>query len=353
MTQGTALLVTGDDALLDEMLRLAAAAGVVLDVAHDTAAAARAWSSASVVLVGDDLAGALAGRCPTRREQVVVVGRAPLGDGLFRAALAIGAEQVAELPPAEGWLVELLTDVADGGSGRGLTIGVVGGSGGVGATTLSCALALVAALTGPALLVDLDPLGPGADRVAGIEDRQGARWEALLESPGRLGARALREAVPSRDGLGVLTWEGAGSLDPAAARDVLSAARRGHDVVVVDLPRHPDEVVEQALTHCDQVLVVVALQVPAVASATRVVDAVERSGARVSLVARTTRTSSLEPDEVAETLGVPLLAIVPDQRRLGEHVDLGLGPVHAARGPLARACRTLLSQLSVAPGVAA
>jgi hypothetical protein len=49
-------------------------------------------------------------------------------------------------------------------------------------------------------------------------------------------------------------------------------------------------------------------------------------------------------DDVARAVGVPLLAQVPDQRRLDEHLDLGLGPVHARRSPLANAARSLVER---------
>ena len=40
-----ALLITRDDLLLEDLLRLAAAAGTTLDVAHDTTAALRGWGA--------------------------------------------------------------------------------------------------------------------------------------------------------------------------------------------------------------------------------------------------------------------------------------------------------------------
>ncbi|MDO9455610.1 MAG: hypothetical protein Q7T52_05945, partial [Nocardioides sp.] len=46
------LLVTADPALRDELLRLAAAAGVAPDVAADPGSALRSWARAPVVLVG-------------------------------------------------------------------------------------------------------------------------------------------------------------------------------------------------------------------------------------------------------------------------------------------------------------
>ena len=71
-----------------------------------------------------------------------------------------------------------------------------------------------------------------------MEDVPGVRWEALVETSGRLGAGALREGVPRRDHLGVLTWSGPRRrLDVPTARRILPAAVRGHDLVVLDLAR--------------------------------------------------------------------------------------------------------------------
>ncbi|MGA8246736.1 MAG: septum site determining protein, partial [Nocardioides sp.] len=74
------LLVTADESLLDELLRLSAAAGTTPDVAHDVPAALRAWLKAPLVLVGADLAAPLAGAAPARRDAVFVVLLAPSPD---------------------------------------------------------------------------------------------------------------------------------------------------------------------------------------------------------------------------------------------------------------------------------
>ena len=166
-------------------------------------------------------------------------------DELFRVALAVGAESVAAFPGSEAWLVEELTDLGDQRTERGLTLGVVGGSGGVGATTFACALGQMAARSGQAVVIDLDPLGPGIDRVLGLEAREGVRWDELGQPTGRLSARSLRQALPRSAGLGVLTWNAGphGTLQAFAVREALSAAQRGHDTVVLDLPRCRDDLV--------------------------------------------------------------------------------------------------------------
>jgi secretion/DNA translocation related CpaE-like protein len=336
------LFVTSDDVLLEELSRLAAAAGTTPEVARDVAAALRGWSRASLVLVGYDLAGALAHAGPTRRDAVFVVLSGPVPDRAFQVALSLGAESVAELPRSEGWLVERLTDVDDSGPARGLTIGVVGGSGGSGATTFACALGQVAGRSGPSVVLDADPFGPGTDRVLGLDLVEGVRWEALGHTTGRLSARALRESLPRRDGVAALTWY-AGSkpvrLQPFAAREALSAARRGHDTVVIDLPRAPDPFVDEIASRCDQVLLTVVATVAGVAAAMRM----RRRFVDPDLVRLVVRGSGMDDESLARVVGAPVLTRMNDQRGLVESIDLGLGPVRSRRGALGRAATRVLN----------
>jgi secretion/DNA translocation related CpaE-like protein len=339
------LFVTTDEALLDELLRLAAAAGTTPEVAHDPAAALRSWLKAPLVLVGADLATDVARLSPTRRDAVFVVLTAPVPDRVFQVALAIGAESVAELPRSEGWLVERLTDVVDSGPARGLTIGVVGGSGGSGATTFACALGQVAGRTGPSVVLDTDPIGPGVDRVLGLDLVDGVRWDALGHTTGRLSARALRESLPRRDGVAALSWY-AGSrprpLQAFAVREALSAARRGHDTVVVDLPRLADPLTDEIAARCDQVLVTVVTTVAGVAAAMRTCGRSPDPGALGLVV----RGSEMDDETLARAVGAPVLHRMADQRGLAESIDLGLGPVRSRRGPLGRAAATVLVALA-------
>jgi secretion/DNA translocation related CpaE-like protein len=355
MTSSSPLLVSQDDRLVADLQRLAAAAGTALDVAAEPAAVLASWPVAPVVLVGADQVTVLAGSRPARRDRVHVVSSGPLPDGLFRGALALGAEGVVELPAGDAWLVETLTDSVDGAAREGRVVTVLGGSGGVGATMFAAALATVGAADGhPVTLVDADPLGAGVERVVGLDDTSGAGWESLVESTGRFGSRSLRGALPQRDALAVLGW-GAGARiapGPETAREVISAARRGSGLVVVDAPRHLTPMATEILVRSDQAVVVTGLTLPAVAAAARVVAAVRPVVPAVHLVARGPA-SALDPTDVARALKLPLAAAMRDQRRLDEAVDLGLGPVRARRGPLARAARCVLTRLldDGAPGI--
>jgi secretion/DNA translocation related CpaE-like protein len=334
------LIVTRDPLLTEELLRLAAAAGVVPEVAADPGAAVRSWRSASLVLVGVDVAAEVARFGPPRRADVHLVGRGDVPDAAFRDAVAIGAMQVVALEASADWLLDVLAESSGERIGRSTTVAVIGGSGGAGATTLACALGLVAGARAPACLLDVDPLGPGVDRVLGFDGLDGARWGALEQTTGRLGGQSLRDALPRRSGLGVLTWARDARAAPQAfaVREALAAAARGHDVVVADLSRSGPLSAEVA-SRADAVLVVARPSLPGLAAAARVVSGLEVA-ARVGVVVRGQRA---DPRSVAHVVGAPVVAAMGDQRGLGEAVDLGRGPVWSQRSTLARAARRALA----------
>jgi len=332
------LIVTRDELLLDELLRLAAAAGVTPEVVPDSTAAMRAWAGAPLVLVGIDVAADLARLQPARRDGVHLVALGAVPHEAFRTALDLGAEDVADVAQAEAWVVELLGDIEETAA-PGRLIGVIGGSGGAGATTLACALAQVAGRDGGSVVVDLDHLGPGADAVLGIDAGLGVRWDGLIQTVGRVSARSLREALPKRQRTGVLTFgpTTVTAPPPFAARQALDAAQRGHRVVVVDLPRRVDPLVEEVVPRCDLLVVVVRPSVVGVASAQRLVSRLDAASLGVVV-----RGQGIPPGDVGRILGQRILASMPDQRGVGEAIDLGAGPVRSGRGPLARAARSIL-----------
>ncbi|HSV37177.1 MAG TPA: septum site-determining protein Ssd [Nocardioidaceae bacterium] len=339
------LLVTGDTDLLDDLLRLSAAAGVVLDVAHDPGSAVRQWATAPLVLVGPDLSASMAAQTPPRRADVFLLAR---GEPDYRAAVSLGASDVITLPAAEAWLVERLTDVGDGGARSALTLGFVGGSGGVGATTLACATAGLASQSRDTALVDLDPLGAGVERIIGM-DETGVGWADLVGSRGRLGSRALRESLPYRDGLAVLGWGGrpADETDDVAVREAFAAARRGHDLVVADLPRVASAAAAEVLARCDAVILVAGCSVPGAAAALRLLATFAPLSGSVHLVGRETG-GAVSSAALAEALGLELIGVLDQQKSLAEHLDLGLGPLHARRGAVAQAALEVLTRMAPA-----
>ena len=347
-----ALLVTADPALAASVSRLAAAAGVGLPVAGDPAAALRSWPGAGMVLVGPDLVEALAARSTPAHAEVHVVASGTVPDAVYRSALRLGARSVLELPGAGSWLLGALADLAEGTARPGRSIAVVGASGGAGASVLAASVAAVASRGADVLLVDLDPFGPGQRLLVGHEDETGISWHDLDVSTGRLGARALRDAVPRRDRLGVLGW-GSDPPSPASSvvvREAVAAATRGHAWVIVDVPRRWDDDLRAVLAGCDHTVVVAQGRFGCLAAAARWVHTVRDEVPTAGLVVRTHRDAPA-PTEVAHALGLELWADMRDERRLDEHLALALGPVHAPRGPLARTATRVLARCGRAEGL--
>jgi secretion/DNA translocation related CpaE-like protein len=338
------LFVTDDPTLLDELQRLAAAVGVRPLLARDETAALGAWGSAPLILVGVDLAKAVARVAPPRRAGVHVVGCGGVPDDVFRTALALGAENVAELPRSSGWLTELMADVGDSSPHGSMTIGVIGGSGGAGATTFACALGQMAARSGPAVVIDADPLGPGVDRVLGLDGHDGIRWDALCQTTGRFSGRSLRDSLPRRDQLGVLSWRPGpqGTLQAFAVRNAVAAAQRGHHTVVLDLPRTVDTLVEELVARCERVFVMTVPTVAGLASTVRLCARFRDAGPLRLVV----RGDDVSPEAVTRLTTIRVAAQMPDQRGLEEAIDLGLGPVRSRRGPLGRTALGLLADLA-------
>ncbi|MDQ1603125.1 MAG: hypothetical protein QOE01_970 [Actinomycetota bacterium] len=352
---GRPLLVTADPTLLDELLRLAAAAGVDPDVAADVAAARPHWSGAALVVLGADLAEAAARRGLPRRPDVVLVGRDLDDADIWSCAVDAGAETVMLLPDAQSMLVNKLGESADRAVTASTTVGVVGGRGGAGASTLATALALTGARSGlQTMLVDGDPLGGGIDLLVGGEDTRGLRWPDLVSSEGRVNGRDLRDSLLDVGDLRVLSWDRGEALSiPAPAmRSVLAAAGRTSDLVVVDLPRRIDPAAEVALAAAALTLLVVPAELRAVAAAARVAAGLGRLTDEVRVVVRGPAPGGLTAALVADSLALLLAGWLRAEPGLEQALERGVPPSRGGRGPLARLCRQVLDEL-VGPGAAA
>jgi secretion/DNA translocation related CpaE-like protein len=350
------LIVTADDAMLDALLRLAAAAGATPEVAADPAAARRQWSTAPLVLVAADSAAAIAAASPPRRAGVLVVARAPGVVADWQQAVAVGAERVLLLPDEEQALIGRLADTVDERGRSPFTVAVVGGCGGAGASAFAGALGVAAGGLGArTFLLDGDPLGGGLDLVLGSEAVPGVRWPDLMGTSGRVSAVSLREVLPTVGTLSVLSWDRGdlAAVPPEVMREVLGAGRRGHDVVVVDLPRRLDPAGEEVLLEADVTYLVVPAEVRAVAAAARVAAQLAALTGAVELVVRGPGPAGLDGPLVSESLGLPLALEMRPERGLDAALDTGEGLWRRRRGPLARGCRRLLQSALAQHGAAA
>ncbi|SDO98908.1 septum site-determining protein Ssd [Actinacidiphila guanduensis] len=339
------LIVTEDERLLDDLLRLCAAAGAEPEVVFTAAPSAASWENAPLILVDADSCPRLRGAA--RRGGVLLIARDREDPETLKRAVALGVDHVLSLPESESWLVERIADLADGTAGPALTVGVAGGRGGAGASTLACALAVAAAGSGRrTMLVDGDPLGGGLDILLGAERAGGLRWPDLADSRGRVDSGVLEASLPRLGSLSVLSWDRGAELgiSAQAVRSVLGAARRRGGVVVVDLPRRMDDAVAEALAQIDVGLLVVPAELRAVAAASRVATAFCAVLDDLRVVARGPFGSGLDGSEIAALIGRPLAGELPPEPSLSGRTTAGAPPGTAARGPLARFSSTFLGQ---------
>ncbi|MEO3752623.1 septum site-determining protein Ssd [Streptomyces sp. B6B3] len=352
------LILTEDEALLDDLLRLCAAAGAEAEVLPGAPPDAERWARAPLVLVGDDRAAArpAPGQWPGRRPGVLLVGRDLDDHTVWERGVALGVEQVIHLPDDEPWLADRIADAVEGPERPALTVGVLGGCGGAGASTLACALAVRAARQGRrTTLIDADPLGGGLDVLLGGEREPGPRWPAFACAQGRLSAAALDESLPRPHGVSLLSWDRSGlvRLPADAMRSVLTAARRGGGVVVLDLPRAADDAVSEALAWLDLGLLVVPGELRPLAAARQVVGAAGSQVRDLRVVTRMPGGRGLAGAELARLLGLPLAGELPEEPGLPAAAERGDPPGRDSGGVLARFCDALLERALPTPEAAA
>ncbi|MEV7398355.1 septum site-determining protein Ssd [Aeromicrobium sp. NPDC092404] len=336
------LIATADELLLDDALRWCAAVGAVPEVAPDLTATRRSWRRASVVVVGEDLAAQLARAALPRREHVVLLAREP--SEWWPDAVALGAVAVCGVHE-EQRMLEVLAGALDG-QGEACVVSMVGGSGGVGASTLTAALGLAAQRRGlRSLLFDVDPLGGGLELLIGAEQAQGLRWHDFDATQGRLSAGSLADVLPVHHGVSTLSWDRSGPTAlPSAVSSVLTAAVRGFDLVVADVPRHLDEFGIDVVGRSVLSVLLVAEDICGVAAARHVLGNLQRVASAVAVVS-VSRPGGIGPAAVSDALGLPVLARHRVDRRLRGSVDRGHGPRRSR--PARRTATTLLDALGL------
>ncbi len=266
------LLVTADSRIINIVQSIVDPLGIVVQVVTSPLISRETWESSEFVLVGSDLAGECVENLVARRAHLIVVHiKEFTSTGLptepnserdiWRHAVALGAENVLELPTANFWLVDALSpfaapDPVEAFPG-GNMISIIGGSGGAGASTFAANLAAIALNEGmSSVVIDLDQFGGGIDLLLGAEEISGTRWPDIDPGSGRIAGETLTAALPKVNGVSFLSQSrtALNEASPEVVAAVIDAARRAFDLVVLDLPREQSEcngvVIGQSLVTC-------------------------------------------------------------------------------------------------------
>lgn len=335
------LVVTSDPVFVDDAQRWCAAVGVVPDCAFDARAARRGWRDAIAVIVDADAMEQLAEADLARRDHLVVVARRP--DEAWRAAVALGAAALVERHDDAAVLGSLAAAVD--GSGEACMIAMVGAAGGVGVSTLAAATAFLGARRGAAaVLVDGDPSGAGIDLLVGAEGEPGLRWPDLDLAHDHVKASSLVAALPSREGVSLVSFDRRVATGAAAPTPVLSAVTRGGDLVVADVPRHLDALGLDLVARSTLTVLVVPERVRAVAAAQLLVERLTDLAAAVVVVSRAAP-AGLGRHDVARILGLAVVARIGGDRAVAPQAEHGLALPRS--GTVRRAAGVVLDAVGV------
>ena len=342
------LVLSSDEDLLDELLRLLAAAGAEPELAVGGPGMRRAYREAPLVLLGSDALASEALRSLPRRPGVVVVATAELPSADWARAVEVGAERVAVLPDDEAWLLSRAAAAVRSPVERGRLLAVGGSCGGAGVSTLATALAMVAG--DGALLVDADPWGGGLDLLLGGERAEGLRWPELTGLRGRVAGDALLASLPLVENVHVLAASRSGpqTVPPEALTAVVEAARSSGRTVVVDLPRAAPDGKEWSTAtvaaDADLAVLVVPALLRSATAARLLVDAAGSPWCAAQVVVRRVP-GGLDADDVTEIVGRPVVAELAHDRGVTVRGERGKPPVVGARSPFGGAARRVLACL--------
>lgn len=307
----------------------------------------------------------------------VVLITADAGPGLFAAAMDSGARGLVTLPLHYEELVSRVQVAAQwsvgvrrhlGGAGEvlsgpgGTVVTVTGAKGGVGTTVTAVQLALAARASGHSTaLVDMDLQ---AGDVASYLDVQFRRSVADLAAITDISPRVLQDALfthPSGVALLLAPADGerAEEVTDRAARQILSALRNRHDVVIADCGTQMNGANAAAVEMADIALLVTTPDVVSVRAAKRIVRMWDRLQIRkaeetTTVVNRHTRTTEIQPGLVQKVTGTRITrtSVPANFKELQAVVDSGRLHDLDAKSTVKQALWTLAGELGLVKAAA-
>ena len=216
----------------------------------------------------------------------------------------------------------------------GRVISVFSGKGGVGVSFLATNLA--AAMNVPSLLVDLNLQNGDAASFLGIEPRYSLA--DFVANRSRLDDALLTSLITSHSTnlalvAAPLEMHEAEEIEPEYVSEILHLLAQRYSRVILDLPHTFDPVTIAALDMSDDILIVMALDIPGIRSTKRALGVLERLGyprGKIHVVVnRWSKSVDIELEKIQAHLGEKFLGLVPnDYPKVMDSINLGRPHVH-------------------------
>lgn len=232
----------------------------------------------------------------------------------------------------------------------GTAILVTSGKGGTGKTSVTAGVSsCLAALGQKVLCVDLDVGLRGLDLVLGMTDRAVMDFSDVMAGRSSLAEAAARQ--PNIPGLFLLTAPirlEDGELD--RFRAVMEEAKEQFDYIFLDSPAGLGEGFQLGRAGADQTVVVATADPAALRDAQRTVSELGGADAMIHLVMNRVdpgliRRQHTTIDAAMDTVGLPLLGVVPEDEKVAVCAGLGRPLVLWSHKGAAQACLNIARRL--------
>lgn len=319
---GVSVLMTSNDAeqAFTETVRLRPSA-VVINLGHMGEPAMK-------------LVQRLKAECPTTA--VICASRDSSPDMILHS-LRAGARDFIRLPISEEELNTVVErtvefsaqNAADEPKTRGKVIAVFSSKGGCGCSLIATNLALVQ--NTPTVLVDLNLQSGDLELMLGVRPK--FSLADVVENRDRLDDALLASYLTHHSTnvsllAAPIKAESAEDIEPKHIYEVLELLRQRYETVIVDTPHNFDAVNISALDHCDQILVVLTLEIHAIRSTRRALEIFDRLGyprKKIRLVVnRWSKNVELDQRQVEGFLGERVIGFIQsDYRAAVNSINLG------------------------------
>ncbi len=316
------VLMTSDDAeqVFTETLRLRPSA-VVINLGHMGEPALK-------------LVQRMSAECPAT---AIICASGESSPDLILHSLRAGARDFVRLPIREEELNTVIERTAEFSAlhataepkTRGKAIAVFSSKGGCGCSLIATNLALVQ--NTPTVLVDLNLQSGDLEVMLGVRPK--FSLADVVENRDRLDDALLANYLTAHSQnvsllAAPIKAETAEDIEPKHIYEVMELLRQRFETVIIDTPHNFDATTISALDHCDQILVVLTLEIHAIRSTRRALEIFDRLGyprKKVRLIVnRWSKNTELDQRQIESFLGERVVGFIQsDYRAAVNSINLG------------------------------